>query len=116
MTLIDTVTYGRLGYYYYPNWDMGIILLLLAPLALQLSVDMNIISSSRVSDVRAAGQAGSLMFLPVIGIYIASELGLITLDTNTLLVIAGVFAVLDVVLFRISTSLFQREQILTKWR
>ena len=116
MTLIDTVTYGRLGYYYYPNWDMGVILLLLAPLALLLSVEMNIISSSRVSDVRAAGQAGSLMFLPVIGIYIASELGLITLDTNTLLVIAGVFAVLDVVLFRISTSLFQREQILTKSR
>ncbi len=58
----------------------------------------------------------SLVFLPFIGIYLASEIGLITLDTNTLLIIGGVIAVLDVVLFRVSTSLFQREQILTKWK
>jgi hypothetical protein len=56
------------------------------------------------------------MFLPFIGVYLASELSLITLDTSTLLVIAGAIALLDVVLFRISTSLFQREQILTKWK
>jgi len=116
MALIDAVTYGRLGYPYYPNWDMGIILILLAPLALLLSIELNIITSSRVTDVRAAGQAGSLMFLPFIGIYLASEIGVITLDTNTLLIIAGVIAALDVVMFRISTSLFQREQILTKWK
>jgi ABC-2 type transport system permease protein len=116
MTLIDAVTYGRLGYLYYPNWDMGIILFLLAPLALLLSIELNIITSSRVTDVRAAGQAGSLMFLPFIAIYIASEIGLFTLDTNALLIIAGVIAVLDVVMFRISTSLFQREQILTMWK
>jgi len=116
MTLIDAITNSRLGYLYYPNWDMGVILLVLAPLALLLSIELNIITSSRVTDVRAAGQAGSLMFLPFIGIYLASEIGIITLDTNTLLIIAGVIAVLDVVMFRISTSLFQREQILTKWK
>ena len=116
MTLIDAVTFGRLGYLYYPNWDMGIILLLLVPLALLLSIELNIITSSRVSDVRSASQLGGLMFLPFIGVYLASGIGLFTLDTNALLVIAGVIAVLDVALFRISTSLFQREQILTKWK
>jgi len=116
MTLIDVITNSRLGYLYYPNWDMGVILFVVAPLALLLSIELNIITSSRVTDVRAAGQAGSLMFLPFIGIYLASEIGIITLDTNTLLIIAGVIAVLDVVMFRISTSLFQREQILTKWK
>jgi len=115
MALIDSVTYGKLGYLYYPNWDMGIILLL-APLALLLSIELNIITSSRVSDVRSASQLGSLMFLPFIGIYLASELGLITLDTSTLLILGGVIAVLDVVLFRVSTSIFQREEILTKWK
>ena len=116
MALIDAVTYSKLGYYYYPNWDMGTILLLLAPLALLLSIELNVITSSRVSDVRAAGQLGSLTFLPLIAIYIASEIGVITLDTNTLLIIAGIIALLDVVLFRLSTSVFQREQILTKWK
>ena len=116
MVLMDAVTYGKLGYYYYPNWNMGIVLLLLAPCALLLSIELNVITSSRVSDVRTAGQLGSLMFLPFIGIYLASEIGLITLDTNTLLIIAAVIAVLDVVMFRVSTSVFQREQILTKWK
>jgi ABC-type Na+ efflux pump permease subunit len=116
MALIDTVTHSRLGYLYYPNWGMGVILLLLAPLVTLLSIELNVISSSRVSDVRTAGQLGSLMFLPFIGIYLAGEIGLISLDTNTLLIIAGVVAVLDLVLFRISTSTFQRDQILTKWK
>jgi len=116
MALIDAVTYSKLGYLYYPNWDMGIILFLVAPLALLLSIELNVITSSRVSDVRTAGQLGSLMFLPFIGIYLASEIGLFTLDTNTLLIITGVIAVLDVALLRISTSVFQREQILTKWK
>jgi ABC-type Na+ efflux pump permease subunit len=111
MVLMDAVTY-----YYYPNWDMGIVLFLLAPCALLLSIELNVITSSRVSDVRTAGQLGSLMFLPFIGIYLASEIGLITLDTNTLLILSGVIAVLDVVMFRVSTSVFQREQILTKWK
>jgi len=116
MALTDSVTYTRLGNtLYYPNWDMGTILLL-APLALLLSIELNIITSSRVSDVRSASQLGGLMFLPFIGVYLASEMGAITLDINTLLVIAGVIAVLDVVMFRMSTSIFQREQILTKWK
>ncbi|HXW95146.1 MAG TPA: ABC transporter permease subunit [Nitrososphaerales archaeon] len=115
MALIDAVTYSKLGYLYYPNWDMGIILLL-APLVLLLSIELNIITSSRVSDVRSASQLGGLMFLPFIGIYLASEIGVVTLDTNALLIIGGVIAVLDLAMFRISTSVFQREQILTKWK
>ena len=116
MALIDAVTYSRLGYFYYPNWEIGVILLLLAPLVTLLSIELNVISSSRVSDVRTAGQLGALMFVPFMGIYLAGEIGLISLDTNTLLIIAGVVAVLDLALFRISTSTFQRDQILTKWK
>ena len=116
MTLIDAVTYSRLGYLYYPNWEIGVVLLLLAPLVTLLSIELNVISSSRVSDVRTAGQLGGLMFVPFMGIYVAGEIGLISLDTNTLLIIAGVVAVLDLALFRVSTSTFQRDQILTKWK
>lgn len=116
MALIDAVTYSKLGYLYYPNWEIGVILLLLAPLVTLLSIELNVISSSRVSDVRTAGQLGALMFVPFMGIYLAGEIGLISLDTTTLLIIAGVVALLDLVLFRISTSTFQRDQILTKWK
>ena len=116
MTLMDSVTYSELGYLYYPNWGIGVILLLLAPLAALLSVELNVIASARVSDVRAASQLGSLMFLPFMGIYLAGEIGLISLDTSNLLIISILLAALDLFLFRISTATFRREEILTKWK
>jgi len=116
MVLMDSVTYSKLNYFYYPNWEIGVILLLLAPLTALLSVELSVIASARVNDVRSASQLGGLMFLPFLGIYLAGEIGLISLDTNNLLIIAAVLAVLVLVLFRISTATFQREEILTKWK
>ena len=116
MTLIDSVTYGTLSYLYFPNWGIGVILLLPAPLAALLSVELNVIASERVSDVRAASQLGSLMFLPFLGIYLAGEIGLISLGTDNLLIISALLAALDLVLFRISTATFRREEVLTKWK
>ncbi len=116
MILIDNVTHSTLGYLYFPNWAIGVILLLLAPLVSVLSVELNVIASARVSDVRAASQLGALMFLPFMALYVAGEIGLVLLDTNNLLLISAIVAALDLVLFRISTATFQREEILTKWK
>jgi ABC-2 type transport system permease protein len=116
MVLMDEAAYGRLGYYYFPNLDTGLIFLLLAPLAAILSVEVNVIVSSRVSDVRAAQQLGALTTLPFAGIYLASEIGLISLDTNNLLMISGVLLAADILLFYVSTATFDREEILTKWK
>lgn len=116
MTLVDSTTYGKLGYLYYPNWGMGLTLLVLAPLAAILSVELSVIASARMSDVRSASQLGSLTLLPFMGIYLAGEIGLITLNTNTLLMIAAILAVVALVLFRVSTATFRREEILTKWK
>ena len=116
MTLMDAETYGTLHYNYFPDTEMALILLLLAPLAILLSIEMNVIVSSKVSDVRTASQLGGIMFMPFIGIYLASEVGVLVLNTTNLLYIAGVMAVLVVICFRISTATFRREEILTKWK
>lgn len=57
MVLMDLVTRGRLGYDY-PNWNAAIVLFFMVPLAAILSVEWDVIVSSRVSDVRgrAAGR------------------------------------------------------------
>jgi ABC-type Na+ efflux pump permease subunit len=116
MSLIDAETYGKLGCLYFPNWEMGVVLLLLAPLAAVLSIELNVIASSRFNDVRTASQLGSLMFLPFMGVYLAGEIGLISLNTTNLLIIAAIVAAIDLVLFFISTATFSREEILTKWK
>lgn len=115
MVLMDLVTQGTLGYLYYPNWHMGAILLV-APLICLLSVELNIIISSRVNDVRTAQQMGMLSALPFFGLYAASEVGFFVFNDTNLLILAGIILVIDVVVFFVSRVTFQREEILTKWK
>ncbi len=44
------------------------------------------------------------------------EINVITLNANNLLIISAILAVVDAVLFFVSRSTFQREEILTKWK
>jgi ABC-2 type transport system permease protein len=116
MVLIDYLTYSKIGYLYYPNWSIGIILLLVVPLAEILSIELSVIVSSRASDVRAANQIGGLMFIPFMIIYLASEIGLLTLNDTNLLIISGAILLVDIALFYFSIATFRREEILTKWK
>jgi ABC-2 type transport system permease protein len=116
MAGIDAVSFQKLGYYYFPNLTIGIILLILVPIAVVMSVLFSVIVSSRANDVRSASSYGIFMFFPFMGIYLASEIGLINLDITNLLMISGVFSAVDVALFFVSTATFQREEILTKWK
>jgi ABC-2 type transport system permease protein len=116
MVLVDIFTSGILGYVYYPNWNMAIILLLLAPLACLLSVGYNVLISSRLNDVRTAQQVGALIILPLAAVYFLTEFGAITLTTNILLIMAACLAALDVIIFFLVRATFQREEILTKWK
>ncbi len=116
MVLIDKLTYSTLGYYYYPNWNIALIILLVAPLAAILSVELGVILSARVSDVRAAQQLGQLVIIPFFGIYILGEIGYVSLGINSMLIISAILLVFDVIFFFVSTVTFHREEILTKWK
>jgi ABC-2 type transport system permease protein len=116
MALIDSLTYSTLGYFYFPNWNMGVIILLLAPLGSILSIEFDILISSRVNDVRAAQQLGGIVALPFLGIYILAEASILSLETINLLIISASLVAIDVVLFYISKAVFRREKILTKWK
>jgi ABC-2 type transport system permease protein len=116
MALIDSLTYSTLGYFYFPNWNMGVIILLLAPLGSILSIEFDILISSRVNDVRAAQQLGGIVALPFLGIYILAEASILSLETINLLIISAGLVAIDVILFYISKEVFRREKILTKWK
>jgi ABC-2 type transport system permease protein len=116
MVGVDAVTFGELGYNYFPNWTFGVLLLILVPIAVIMSVLYSIIVSSRVNDVRSANSFGIFIFLPFIAIYFASEIGIISLDITGILIIAGILSAIDVALYFVGTAAFQREEILTKWK
>jgi ABC-2 type transport system permease protein len=116
MALIDSLTYGTLGYFYFPNWNIGVIMFLLAPLGSILSIELDILISSRVNDVRAAQQLGGLVALPFAGIYVLAEASILSLETSNLLFISASLVAIDAILFYISEAVFRREKILAKWK
>ncbi|MDA4134486.1 MAG: hypothetical protein OK441_02840 [Thaumarchaeota archaeon] len=116
MVLIDVITRAGLGYLYYPNWSIGVSLLVLAPLASIFSIEMIVILSARANDVRSVQQFTGVMFFPFIIIYVLTEIGVVQLTTNNLLIMSGIFLLADLLLFYLSTKTFKREEILTKWK
>jgi ABC-2 type transport system permease protein len=117
MGLVDIFSVGLLGYYFFPNWNAAIVLFMMVPLAIVISVEWNILVSSRVSDVRIAQQLGSLLLLPYGGLYVLGELGIVPLgDTNTLLIMSGVLALVALLMLYAVRATFEREQILTRWK
>ncbi len=112
MALSDIIT----GSLFFPNWIMAFILLVAVPLASILSIQLNVIISSRVNDVRTANQLGILLFIPFIAIYILLTTNTVSLNILNLFLISSVLLIVDVVLFYINKATFNRDKILTKWK
>jgi ABC-2 type transport system permease protein len=115
MALCDQLTRHTLGHLYFPNATAVLILAAVTPLAALLSVELSVLISARVSDVRAAQQLGALAVLPFAAIYVMTEIGTFSLDGAALGIIAGILAAIDIGLFFASRATFRREEILTRW-
>ncbi len=113
--LIDVETLGPFGYLYYPNLSMTIELFVAVPVVALVAIEASVVISARATDIRSAQQYASVMFVPLIIVYVAAEV-ILTLDPLHLLYISGVFALLALVLFEVSLKTFRREEILTRWK
>jgi ABC-2 type transport system permease protein len=116
VTLVDAWSYSRLGVLMLPNLDFAWIVAIIVPLVCVMSVESNVIISSRVNDVRAAQQIGGLVVLPMILVMLLAATG----DPNTtsliLTILSVALVIADIALFYMSKAIFRREEILTKWK
>ena len=114
--IVDIFTTGPLGYAPLPDatWLIGVFIL--APLFCVTSIALNVVVSSRVSDVRASQQIGSLVVLPVVMFFIIALAGFFTLGPEVMLLLCGLVAMVDLGIAYLSLKTFQREQILIRWK
>lgn len=113
---VDFWSATNLGTLLVPNVYWAIVMGAVTPLVCILSVEANVIISSRVNDIRAAQQLGAFVILPIILVMVlATTVQTIPLDTLALFLSGGI-ALADVALFYVSKATFQREEILTKWK
>jgi len=113
---IDAWSTINLGVFLVPNVYWAIVMGVVTPLACVLSVEANVLISSRVNDIRAAQQLGAFVILPIILVMVfASTVQTFPLVTLAL-ILSGGLALADVAMFYLSKATFQREEILTKWK
>jgi len=116
MTVADIEAHAKLRYWFFPNPTAVIAMLLLVPLVAMVSAEVCVLVSARSNDVRSAQQVATLIVIPFAALYVASEIGAITLDPGSMLALAAVMLVLVVALFFAARAAFNREEILTRWK
>jgi ABC-2 type transport system permease protein len=98
------------------NVRTALLLLLVGPALALVSLQAALLISSRANDPRTAQQFSVLIVLPLTGIVAAQFSGLLWLNGQTILwgglSLLGVWGLLAL----ISTAVFDRESILTRWR
>jgi ABC-2 type transport system permease protein len=89
---------------------------LVGPLLALVSVNFSVIVSSRVNDPRVAEQLTALLIVPLLLVFFGQMAGLFVLNRNLILVGAAFLLLIDIILIFLSTQIFERETILTRWK
>ncbi|TRO53042.1 hypothetical protein E2P61_02310 [Candidatus Bathyarchaeota archaeon] len=114
--VIDGWSMINLGTFLLPTVYWALVTGIVIPLAGVLSVEANIIISSKVNDLRAAQQVGGIIIMPMVLLAVLPSL-IQTIPMVTMaLILSGGLAIADIGLFYLSKATFQREEILTKWK
>lgn len=97
-----------------PFWLIAVFVV--GPLLALTGVSVAVIISSRATDPRTAEQTSMLVTLPILLVFFAQVAGLILIDAQIVILIALVLMAVDVALLTVAVQLFQRENILTRWK
>ena len=114
--VIDGWSIINLGTLLLPTVYWALLTGIVIPLACVLSVEANIIISSRVNDIRAAQQLGGIVIFPLLILIVLPSVIQILPMVTLALILSGGLAVADIGLFYLSKAVFKREEILTKWK
>jgi ABC-2 type transport system permease protein len=124
-------TYGAFGIFALGSWIIVanktllmalldarwlIAIFIVGPLLAVMAVTFSLMISSRVNDPRVAEQVSMVVIVPVLAGFFGQVAGLFVLNKQIISVVALVMLVLDALLLYLTTRVFQREQILTRWK
>ena len=97
-----------------PTWLLAI--LVIGPLMSILAVNFAVMISSRVNDPRVAEQLSAILIVPILGVLFGQISGLILINLQLVVITILVLFVIDIGAIYLGASLFQRENILTRWK
>jgi len=93
-----------------------IAIFIVGPLLALMAVTFALMVSSRVNDPRVAEQVSLVIIVPVLAGFFGQIAGLFVLNRQIISIVAFVMLLLDGLMVYLATQVFQREQILTRWK
>lgn len=97
-----------------PLWLLAIFLV--GPLLAVLSVNFGLMVSSRVNEPRTAEQISAVIVLPLLLLFFGQMTGYIILNRALILFLAALLLIIDAGMIYLAVNLFERENILTRWK
>jgi ABC-2 type transport system permease protein len=88
----------------------------IGPLASLTALQVSLIASSRVNDPRTAQQIAVFVILPIVAVVVGQFAGVFFLTTGLTILVAIGFAIAWIFALLLSVAVFDREQILTRWK
>ena len=114
-TSVDVLGYSLFGgRLLLPNINWLMLVLGLAPIVSLMAIGLTVIVSARVRGFREAQQISALLILPVLVLLFAQAAGLMIFGPIVILLLMVLFAVVDIVVFRVGLGLFRREEIISR--
>ena len=105
---------GVIAFVNSPVWLLANFVL--GPLMALISALFALYISSRVTDPRVAEQISSVVIVPVMGVMLAQMAGIVTLNLLMMLISIVVVAGLAFAMLHLGNAVFERENILTRWK
>ena len=97
-----------------PTWLLAV--LVAGPLMAVAAVNFALFISSRVDDPRVAEQISVVLVVPILAALFAQLAGIIVIDIFMMLSFIGALALIDIGMIYLGVTIFQRENILTRWK
>ena len=97
-----------------PMWLIAVVIV--GPLMALMAVNASIMISSRVTDPRVAEQLSMVVIVPVLALFFGQISGLFIINSTLILLIAVILVLVDILLVYMAVKVFQRENILTRWK
>ncbi len=114
--VVDIAALIKLGYAPLPTVEWVVVAFILSPILSFIITMASIIVSSRTTDIKSAQGIGAMVILPIyliIGLQLA---GIFLLNITYLLIGCLVLLAVCPLVLRLAVKIFDRENILTKWK
>jgi len=113
--VFDVVAFGLFdGVILLPNLDWVLMIFGLAPTLALTSIGLTVMISVRVKGFREAQQISAVLVIPILALVFGQVTGALIFGSIVILALIGLFAAIDLVVFRLGLRLFKREEILSK--